>query len=230
MATAGDICKAAARHLGVIDPDETLSGSEMAHLMSLLISLLDQMQASPAMSTGTVELTRTPVAGTQSFTIGPAGDVVAAQPLSIVSAYTRVNGIDMGVNVRTLDEYIAEPDKTVQALTQFVVLDRGYDTATVYLFPAADGLTQIRLVVQQDVLAGYAGIVSTDTLTLPPGMQNMLEWAVAEQAIPDFGVDPSVGSFVVGQAARSKRLFGRANVQRRVLSQDLSRPYDINVG
>lgn len=229
MTTAAQICAAAARHLGVIDPDEALGSSELSHLMSLLGSLLDQLQISPAMSAGTVELTRTPTSGTQSFSIGPAGDIVASQPLSIVSAYTRVNGIDMPVDIRTLDDYLVEPDKTVRGQTQFVVLDRGYDTATVYLYPAADGLTQIHLVVMQDVLTSYASIVSTDTLTLPPGLQNYLEWAIAEQAITDFGVASNVAATISMQAARAKRLFGRANVLRRVLRSEMARPYDINV-
>ena len=216
------------RHLGVLESTETASGNDVGVMLGYLVSLLDSWQITPSTIAGTDELVYTPTAGTQSFTIGPAGDIVSTQPDRIErESYWRVNGVDTPLGVGTLDDYNSEASKNVVAQPLYVVLDKGYDSATVYLYPAADGLSQLHLVVASDVLSGYASITATSTLTMPAGMQNALEWALAEEALASYMTDPHTESKVLRNSRRARRRFGRSNVKRSTLSTTEGKRYNI---
>lgn len=180
--------------------------------LSAVRSLLDAWNVDPQAATGLAELTHTPAAGVASFTIGPAGDVVAAQPLRIDSAVYRSDSIDTQIDVVSLEEYAALPLKSVQGPPECVALNRGSDTATVYLYPASQGY-QLRLLVQNPVVSGFATLVLTDSLTLPSGLRNALEWNVAEEVKNAFSVDPQTSAEVARKAANALRKFKRGNVR-----------------
>lgn len=228
--TPTDIITTSLRHLGVLESSETASGNDVGVMLGMFMSLLDSWQITPDAITGTDELVYTPVSGTKSFTIGPAGNIVATQPDRIEHGYWRVNNVDTPLGVGTLDDYNSEPGKNVIAQPLYVALDKGYDTATVYLYPAADGLSQLHLIVASDVLTNYASIGATTTLTLPAGMRHALEWSLAEQALTAYGSDIQTESRVVRNAAKARRKFGRSNTKRATLSTTEGKRYNIYTG
>lgn len=224
MTTPTDIIQTALRHLKVIASTETVGGDDASKCLDSLKSILDALQVEPSSIVGLQQLTYTPSLGTQSFTIGPSGNIVASQPLRIeANSYYRANGVDTPLGVGTMDDYNAQADKAGTGSPDFVALNRGYDTATVYLYPAADGVSQLRLWVQMDPLTSFASITLTTSLTLPPGMRRLLEWALADEVATDYEVDAMTLQQVKQHAANSRRLFKRSNTR----IGRLSMPYGV---
>ena len=229
MPTATAIIKRSLQHLGVVEGNNDPAGDDLQTMVELLRSLLDAWQITPSSITGTDTLTHTPPAGTQSITIGPAGAVVARQPMRIErSSFWRANGIDTQLDVRTLAEYNAEPSKSTQGQPEYIALDRGSNTATAYLWPAADGVSQLHLVVASDVVASFDTITGPTNLSLPAGMQNAIEWSLAEEAVAIYQADAENAARCARNAAKARRLLSRANTKRSVLSLPVGRRYDIN--
>lgn len=229
MPTATAIIKRSLQHLGVVEGNNDPAGDDLQTMVEMLRSLLDAWQITPNAITGTDTLTHTPVAGTQSFTIGPAGAVIARQPLRIERAsFWRRDGIDTPLDVRTLAEYNAEPSKATQGQPEYVALDRGGNAATAYLWPAADGVSQLHLVVASDVVASFDTITGPTNLALPAGMQNALEWSLAEEATAIYQADAETAARCARNAAKARRLLSRSNTKRSVLSLPVGRLYDIN--
>jgi hypothetical protein len=110
-------------------------------------------------------------------------------------------------------------------------MNRGYDTATVYVYPAADGVSQLHLWVQMEPIASLSSLTLTTALTLPAGMRRMLEWMLADELLTDYEVQPTTIQIVKQQASNSKRLFMRSNVRIGVLALPRAVPsasaYDI---
>lgn len=231
MTTARDIVTRALEHLGVVGSGESAGANDADLALRALRSMLDAWQLEPRAVVGLRQITYTPTAGTQSFTIGPAGNVVGRAPVRIEPAsFYRLSGVDTPLDVGTLDEYNARADKTVRGSPDFVALSRSYDTATVYVYPAADGVCQLRLWVLSDPVDSFDAIEIDDTLTLPAGMQSALEWCLAEDVESDFSMRPEVAIKVREKAARAKRLFMRGNTRVGALMLPFGVPnsFDIN--
>lgn len=222
------------RHLGVIGSTESVSGDDAAKCLESLVSILDALQVEPSSIVGLQQLTHTPTIGAQSFTIGPAGDVVATQPVAIErNSFYRSNGIDTPLGVRSMDDYNAMPDKAGTGSPLFVSMNRGYDTATVYMYPAADGVSQLRLWVQLDPVLSFSSLTLATNMALPAGMRRMLEWCLADEVSTDYEVTGQTLQQVKQNAANSKRMFKRSNTRIGRLSLPYgvvgASSYDINV-
>jgi hypothetical protein len=204
----------ALEHLTVAEPGQTIGSEDSDLCLRALISMLGSWQLSPQHIIGLQELTHTPTAGTQSFTIGPAGSIVARQPLRIEpSSFYRNNSVDLPLGVKSLDDYNAKASKTATGPPEFVALVRGYDTATVYLYPAADGTSQLRLWVQRDVVSSFDALALNTTLTLPAGYQNDIEWCLADEVGPDFAVPDRVLARAAHKASIARARLKRSNTR-----------------
>lgn len=231
MTTARDIVTRALEHLGVVGAGESVQANDADLALRALRSMLDAWQLEPRAVVGLRQITYTPTAGAQSFTIGPAGEVVGRAPVRIEpESFYRLGGVDSLLSVGTLEEYNAQADKSARGSPEFVALSRGYDTATVYVYPAADGVSQLRLWVQLDPVDSFDAIEIEDTLTLPAGMQSTLEWCLAEEVESDFTVRAETAVKVREKAARAKRLYMRGNTRVGALMLPFGVPnsFDIN--
>lgn len=225
--TPQTLINAALEHMGVAEIGQTPSAEDSDKCLRALISMLDSFQLSPQTIIGLQELTHTPAAGVQSFTIGPSGNVVASQPLRIErQSFYRVNGVDTPLGIGTLDDYNAKASKTVQGPPEFVAMVRGYDTATVYMYPAADGASQLRLWVQREVVSGFSTLTTSTSITLPNGMQSTLEWCLADEASPDFSVPAERLAMIARKASIARRRFKRSNTR----IAELRMPYGVSKG
>lgn len=212
MATPTTIITAALQHLGVIGAAETtVEANDAALCLASLISMLDAWNLNPQDCVGLQELTVTPTAGATTFTIGAAGDIVARQPARIVKAVYRRSGTDWPVEVVNVEEYADYPLKSTQSNPCAIALNRGPDTSTVYIYPAADGASQIRLWVTTDVVTSFDTMVLATTLTLPAGYQNALEWCLAEEVSDSFSVPADKLARVIRKAGIAHRRIKRVN-------------------
>lgn len=214
MATPNTIAKTALLNLGVFDPEEPLGATDASTCLDALKSILDALNLDPLAVIGRQEVTRTPVAGTQSFTIGTGGDVsTVGMPLRIESAFYRSNGVDVPVGIASLEEYLGEATKTVRGQPEYIAYERGYSTGTVYLYPAADGASELHLWILRDAVSGYASLTTTTTLTLPNGYQNALEWALADEVSASYNALPDKVAMAARKAATAMRRIKRANTR-----------------
>lgn len=183
--------------------------------MDALKSILDALNLDPLAVIGRQEVTRTPAAGVQSFTIGSSGGDVASigMPLRVEAAFYRTNGVDIPVDVEPLERYLSEASKTWRGPPIFVSYERGYSNGTVYMYPAADGLSELHVWTLLDAVSGYASISGATTLTLPNGYQNYLEWALADEVAADFSVALHVEERASRKAAAAMRRIKRANTR-----------------
>ena len=214
MTTALQIITRALEHLNVKDASQELSADDSDLALRALISMLDAWQLDPQATIGLQELTYTPTAGAQSFTIGPAGNIVATMPVRIeMSSFYRVNGIDTPIGIaNSLEEYTVRAAKSVQGLTNFIRYERSNSgTGTVYLYPASDGSEQLHLFARQDVVSGYASLVLGTNMTLPNGYRNALEWCLASEIAVDFPTPTVTQAVVDRKAGISLRRMKRAN-------------------
>lgn len=232
MATPTTIITTALRHLGVIGAAETsVDANDASICLDALKSMLDAWNLNPQDCVGLTELTITPTAGVTSFTIGAAGDIVARQPAHIVKAIYRTSDVDTEVDVIEVADYQEFATKTVQGQPRAVALNRSGATSTVYLYPAADGASQLRMWVTQDVISSFDTLGLSTSLTLPNGYQNALEWCLAEEVADIFSVPSEKLARVTQKANRAHRRIKRVN--SRVPQLHLGgeqRDYEIEVG
>lgn len=213
MPTVSEVVTTSLQHLRVLGAGEVADSDDSEVCRAALVSMLDAWNLDPQAIVGLTELTYTPGGGLQSFTIGPSGNVVAAQPARIVSAFYRKSDVDYPLPVITVDEYTRGALKSTQTEACAIALNRGYDTAEVYIYPAADGLSEFHLWVQRDVVSSFSTLALTTSMTLPNGLQNALEWNVAREVLNAFSVDPATEARVERNAQNALRRFKRANVR-----------------
>lgn len=232
--TVLNLITAALQHLGVLDPDESPTASDAATCLNSLRSLLDALNLDPLVAIGRQELTRTPTADTQSFTIGTGGDISGTMPLRIEAAFCRANGVDTPLAVESLERYLGEADKTSRGSPRYVAYERGDTAGTVYLHPAADGTSEFHLWVMLDVVDGYSTITAASALAVPPGYRNYLEWAIADEVAGDFQVSQQIEARAARRASNALRRLKRANTRPPEMQMPYGvvsrRPFDINQG
>lgn len=214
IVTPNAIAAAALRHLGVLGANETAEAADASLCLQALKSLLDAMQLDPLAIIGRQEVTRTPITGVQSFTIGSGGDISSVRaPRRIESAFYRSNGVDAPIDIKSLETYLSEASKAVTGPPSYIAYEPSYALGTVYLYPAADGTSELHLWVLRDVVSGFDSLTLTTSMTLPTGYQNLLEWVVAEEVAPDFLVPDAVLQRVARRAMQAKKRLKRSNVR-----------------
>jgi len=93
-ATAKVIIKSAMRRLRVIQSGEEPSAAELADALEYLNDLLGTLSVEGLFVPHTTNETLNLTPGKQTYSIGSGGDFNTGRPISIVSAYTTINGVD----------------------------------------------------------------------------------------------------------------------------------------
>lgn len=233
MTTALQIIDRALEHIQIKAPGETTSAEDADLALRALIALLDAWRTYPQAVIGLTELTFTPTSGAQTVTIGPFGaDITARPPVRIEApSFVRVAGVDSRLtSLQSFEEYTAEAVKgTTGKPCQFFYM-RGVSVGTLYLMPAADGATALHLWVRQEVIDGQSTIALADTLTLPPGYQMALEYALAVELCMSFTRPMAVTQAVSAMAGRWLRALKRSNFVSHQLETPLGVPAVVSTG
>lgn len=141
--------------------------------------------------------------GVGNFTVGPAGTLAIARPMSITQAWLRdttvTYPIDIPVRVGGREEYYSLSQKTTPGTPNFLYYDRGYDrdagnsgataNGTIYLWPVPD----TSVATQYDLGFTYTRPIqdfnaSSDTLDFPQEWYNALRWNLANELCPGYSV------------------------------------------
>lgn len=200
MPSALDFITRALRINGTLEENETPT-TAMAN--DGLISIND-MLASWSVDRTYVFATRQEnfplVAGTASYTIGPAAVFNTTRPTSISNVFVRLNNVDYPVTELTDRKYF---DNIAYKLTpdvpQFYYYDTAFPVGTINLYPVPDQVYTIYVDTWQQ-LQTFADLATV--YTFPPGYNRAINYGLAVEIAPD---DGNVISPVAAQIAQESR-------------------------
>ena len=195
MTTARDVVKAALENLGVLaageDPSSEDGAAGLADLARLVASLTADGLALFVERQDSKTLT-----AAASFTIGASGaDVSAPRPMKVNRAFVKTGGVDIPVRMRDRDWYMALADKSITSeFPTDVYYEPGMEGAgngRMYVFPVPTGGPVLYWDSESPLTAPVA---LEDTLTLPPGYDDLLIYRLTKRLAPKWGkrVSPEV--------------------------------------
>lgn len=212
MATANDIITRALRLTGSLGVGEALEASEAADGLTALNSMVSSWALEKLMLFKFDTVSYAPT--TESFTIGPTGDLVTARPVAILSAYRRNDDLDWPVDVIERVQYESIIQKNLESLLQVIYYKPDYPNGRVFCWPVTNSDT-LYLSVQQE-LSSFPTL--TTELNLPPGYQEALTFNLAVLMAPEYSAEAS--PTVVRRAMNSKRLIKTVNNEVPLMSLD----------
>ena len=156
------------------------------------------------------------MASQASYVIGAGEEWDGARPTAINDAYVTIDGYDYGLRVLNDSEYVAEPSKTLESsIPESIYYDPSYPDGRVYVVPVPDTALTITLIHDE----AFTALSSVSTaLSMPPGYERALRFALAVELAPEFGKTPS--PIVLSAAAESFGLIKSRNAQPQYLSFD----------
>lgn len=228
MTTARDIVDRALEIVQVKATGQDSSGEDSSLGLRVLTSLLDGLQLDPNATLGLEELTYTPAAGTQSFTIGTAGNIATTMPVRIDrSSFMRINNADYRIwFADSFEEYTEKRDKSLQGYACCAYwMPKNTGLGTLYLYPAANG-AEFHLWVDQEVVDGFDSMTLSTVLTLPRGYRWMLEYLLADKLTIDYRVDQNLAMAIRAEAGIALRRLKRTNKRVPQLTMPRGTEYD----
>jgi hypothetical protein len=201
VATALSMITRSARLAGFIGKGETLDSDEAADGLTALNVMLDSWQLERLFVYQIVQGSYTWASGS-SKTIGSGGDFDTKRPDRIDSAFI----VDSNSQWDPLEilkdraQYDAIVTKTTQSsLSQYLFMDTAYPLGVLYLYPVPSVSLTLKLNTWQ-TLQSFSGL--TTVLALPPGYQRAIEYNLALEYGPEYGV--TIHSQVQAIAMQSK--------------------------
>lgn len=208
MATAQDIIKRAFVTAKIVAATETLTSQDADDGLVYLNDLLEGLSTNSLMIYQNVEESHT-MDGSTSYTWGTGGDINTARPLKLVSAYfTDSNSIDAPVTIFTKTQYDSIGDKSITSdYVDYIYLYTDFPLARLYVYPIVSSGT-LKLTSWKE-LTSLASL--TTSVSLPPGYNRMLRFALAAEMAPEYGVDPNHVAWLDMKAREAKADIARVN-------------------
>lgn len=167
---------------------EALDNDEAADGLVSLNAMLDSWQIERLFVYQIAQGSYTWPASTTSRTIGSSGNFTDQRPVRIDSAFVMdSNSQWYPLNVlQARTEYDAIISKTTSGtLPRYLFMDPAYPLGVIYLYPVPSVQVTLKLNTWQ-TLQSFAAL--TTNLALPPGYQRAIEYSLAEEFGPEFGV------------------------------------------
>jgi hypothetical protein len=207
--TALDIIKRAMRLIGVYaigeDPTAAESQDGLAALNSLLASISNESLLVYARSKDAIALS----AGQSSFTIGPTGTTASARPVKVLDeSYVEFGGVSYPLQVLTLAQYNDIAIKTLSSIPQALYVQADMPDATVHLWPQPSEAMTLNL-WSDKLVTSFPSL--TTVVSLPPGYDRLLAFALAIDLAPEYEREPS--QTVIRQAMAARRVLKRTNTE-----------------
>jgi len=217
MATALDRITRALRLIRVLEAGESPSTNDAADALVAFNAMLDEWENDKLMIYAMRDESITMVNGTGSYTVGPSGDLVSDRPVAIEYAYMTESGTDYDVDIISRNGWDDISDKTSTSnLVQVLQFEATMPDATIKVWPVPDtaNVLHIRTRIPFSVAA------LTDTVSLPPGYVNAIDFNLAIALASEFGVQAPAE--VVERARKSKGAVKRINSRPILAAQDLA--------
>jgi hypothetical protein len=155
--------------------------------------------------------------------VGPTGQFVTARPVVLQGVYASYLGVDYRVAEWTYDQYQSATIKATGALypTRYAYIN-DFPNGRLFLWPVPSIAITINLEIQTQL--AYPATLAT-VLTLPPGYARALQWSLAAELAPSYGLELTRQqiAMVTGTMAAVKKANHTGTVSR--LDQQLLRRY-----
>lgn len=208
MATAITMITRAMRLARVIGKGEAPDDDEAADGLTALNAMLDSWSIERLFVYYIVEENMTLVANQATYTMGVGGDLNTTRPTRVDdSCFVRMSSMDFPLTLLDSQQYASIVDKTTTTsnLPMFLFPDMQNPLVrlTFYPVPSTANVAHIRSWKQ---LQQFATL--TDVLALPPGHQRAIEYSLAEEFGPEFGVQilPKVEQIALKARANIKKI------------------------
>lgn len=214
--TGREMIAASLRLIGAIASGETPSADEASDGLSSLNRLIDSWSNEGlTIYAITAESPLTLTGGDATYTLGTSGDITT-RPMKIEKAVIRDGSTDYPITVRSIEEYAAIPNKTIQSTYPTDLYDDGgYPQRTLTLYPVPSASKQLVLWTRRPLTQ----IATLDTsISFPPGYDRALIFNHALDLAPEYG--KTVPDAVAIGAVESKAAIKRANQRARYLRCD----------
>lgn len=171
MATATSIIRDALMELGVLAEGDTATASMSNDALRALNRVCELLSNGKSFAYYP-SLSQRALTGESSFTIGPSGDVTAARPISIESAYNDRSGISYPVRVvdNQLWDSIAYKGLTGQSNAIYIWYEPLLPNGVVHVWPITSGCTLNMRTV--NMVASFPDL--TTNVSLPPAYEDCL--------------------------------------------------------
>lgn len=206
MATASTVVTAALRKIGVSDPGETLSAAKMNGGLEGLNDMLAQWSSEGMLIYATTQ-ENFALTSAQSYTIGTGGNFNTVVPIEIVSAFTRVSGIDYPCEIKNVEEYNDISNKSDSgSYPDFIAYRNTKPLGRIYIYRVSAGTLYLE---NRKLLQNFA--TSSTVYTLPDEAILAIKTNLAVILAPEYG--KSVEKNLYEQAERTKSVLKSLYVQ-----------------
>lgn len=217
MATASDMINRSLRLIGAIGQSETPTAQESADSLYALNSMMDADGISRMMIPQMLEENFPLVASQASYTIGSGGNFNTTRPVRIESAFIRsTSGSDFPLQIIDNESYDSISLKTTTSdYPGYFYYENSFPLGKIYLWGAPS--TAYTLYINSwKQLQNFTSL--TTALSMPPGYQKYIEYNLAVEIAPEFGM--TVPDLVLRGAVDSKAEVKRFNAPDSIMRHD----------
>lgn len=204
--TVRDLLTKAFKTARILGDGEPMSNSEATDALDVLNAILEQANIDKLLSYYKASILFPLVSNQISYTIGPTSttpNVVAVRPVEIIDAFSRRGGVDMPVFVGTKEDYdrIQIKDTGIAGWEHMLYYEASWPKGTIYVYhKPLDGATTLHLTVMADITLFET---LDDTVSMPPGYRNWLQYKTAEMLCPEYGRIFPEGAYNILMSAES---------------------------
>lgn len=198
------------RKIGVLSQGETPQAEESKDGLATLNSMLDSWSTYSLNVLGTNIEEFTLVSSQKIYTMGTGGDFNTTVPVKTVSAYFRQNtNTELPVEIIDHQKYgrLSTKNQT-STIPLMIYIDNNYPLRNVYVFPTPSSAGTLILHNQRQL--SQLPTLTTE-LSLPVGYQRAIEYNLAIELAPEYGV--SISAELAKIAKESLEAIKRANTR-----------------
>lgn len=223
--TPQDLATNALKKIGAVAAGETPDFNTLNDAYTRLNEFLDLMATQKLTINGIQKFSINGISGHNPYTIGPAGDFNQARPIWVPVVTITLPGTipaDLTLSPISAEGYAeAIVSKTTQSQVPeiFYYDQAGPPKGNLYLWPILNDATVLLNIWVPVALVQFTSL--TQSITLLPGYQAMLEWNLAADLLPEWGrVDPETVQMIMGKAESTMGWIKRANMAPQSLKCD----------
>lgn len=218
--TAQDIISSSLRLIGVLASGESLPANEATDGLNSLNDMIDSWSTNNLLIPNKTKESFTLTGGKQTYTMGTSGspDFSTSRPMWIenmtVQQSSGSSTLDIPVDIITEDQWAAIPVKQTQsAYPLYCYTDGAYPNLNLNFYPVPSGSVAV-VIYSAKPLSQLATL--TTALSLPPGYQRAVRYALALELAPEYGraVPEDVSAKAAAAIADIKRVNHRPKYMR----------------
>lgn len=219
--TARDLIEGAMRLIGALASGENATADEATNGLTALNDLIDGWSTERLVIPNVVREVFALTASQQTYTMGTGGDFNTTRPQKIERALIQFTGqtpaIELPMKILNTPEYAGVILKTITStFPHLIYSDNAYPTTNISVWPVPDNSNYSIVLYSVKTLSQLSNL--STTLSLPPGYQRALRYALAIEISPEYGKE--VSEVIVGIANQAKAEIKRANVEPSYLRCD----------